>query len=330
MFWSYVARVLAACFSRDVCASPTNAPERATSVYALSAVGARRDGVHLARACSCAGKLLDRRRCIGSTSSTRSASAPRSARARTCRHDLRAAGYLSVDLRDVHRVHARADRAEQRPAHAVVSTLDIRADASRPRSLLAIYGHRIAPGPVFFSARRCSRRVAVVLAAVRLARSSTACAARSARRSSSASTRSTSKIGEGGMGAVYRAHHVHAAPADRGQAAAARRVGADDARALRARGAAHEPADPPEHRRRLRLRPQPRRRLLLRDGVPRRRHRPREPRPRARPAAERPRRADPRAGVRRAAAKRTTQASSTATSSRRTSCCASAAACPTS
>ena len=99
-------------------------------------------------------------------------------------------------------------------------------------------------------------------------------------------------------------------------------------RAVRARGPAHEPADPPEHRRGVRLRPQPRRRLLLRDGVSRRRHRSRAARAQARPAAERPRRAR---SSRRCAARctrRTRAASSIATSSPRTSSCASAAWSP--
>ena len=79
------------------------------------------------------------------------------------------------------------------------------------------------------------------------------------------------KIGEGGMGVVYRAQPRDAAPADGGQAAPARAGRQPTAlRALRARGAAHEPAHPPEHRRDLRLRPHAGRRLLLRDGVPRR------------------------------------------------------------
>ena len=62
-----------------------------------------------------------------------------------------------------------------------------------------------------------------------------------------------------------------AAAADRGQAAAARPGGRRAAAALRARGAAHQPPHAPEHRRDLRLRPHAGRRLLLRDGVPRRR-----------------------------------------------------------
>ena len=59
-----------------------------------------------------------------------------------------------------------------------------------------------------------------------------------------------------------------AAAADRGQAAQARADGRGEPAALRARGAAHGRAQPPEHRHGLRLRPHAGRRLLLRDGVP--------------------------------------------------------------
>ena len=138
------------------------------------------------------------------------------------------------------------------------------------------------------------------------------------------------KIGEGGMGAVYRAHHIMLRAADRGEAAAPRSGRQRQPRAVRARSAAHEPADASEHRRGVRLRAQPGRRLLLRDGVPRRRRRLAEARPAPRPAAVRARRAHPRASLRRAPGGARSRASSIATSSRRTSSCASAAACPTS
>ena len=97
------------------------------------------------------------------------------------------------------------------------------------------------------------------------------------------------------MGVVYRAQPRDAAPADRDQAAAAREGGQRRARALRAGGPAHRAALAPEHGGGLRLRPHARRRLLLRDGVPRR-PRPRHAGARGRAAAAGPRRARAAAG----------------------------------
>ena len=76
----------------------------------------------------------------------------------------------------------------------------------------------------------------------------------------------------------------HAPPADGDQDARRRQGQRSVDRALRARSADHLPAQPSEHGRDLRLRPHARRRLLLRDGVPRR-HRPANARRTLRPAA---------------------------------------------
>ena len=65
-------------------------------------------------------------------------------------------------------------------------------------------------------------------------------------------------------------HALDAAPARGDQAPPARSRRAEGPRALRAGSPANEPPRAPEHDRHLRLRPQRRRRLLLRDGVSRR------------------------------------------------------------
>ena len=114
------------------------------------------------------------------------------------------------------------------------------------------------------------------------------------------------KIGEGGIGAVYRAHHMHAAPADRDEAAAARRVGAENLERFEREVqhmsqlthpntvAVYDYGRSPDGVFYYAME-------YLGGGIDLE-----HLVAKLRPAARRPRRADPRAGVRRAAAKRTT------------------------
>ena len=135
------------------------------------------------------------------------------------------------------------------------------------------------------------------------------------------------KLGEGGMGAsTGLATRCCAGPprssSCRPERRARRTCGASSARSSSRR------AQPPEHRRDLRLRSHARGRLLLRDGVPRRARRS--------SSSSRATGAQPPARVVHVlqqvsgrSPRPTARASSTATSSPRTSSCASAAACPT-
>ena len=213
---------------------------------------------------------------------------------------------------------------------AIVVDGDVRADAGRRRSCSPRrLGRRSCPGPAYVvgcahvrrRSRSCSRRSARA--------SSTACAARSARRCSSASTRSTARSARAASARCTARTTRCCAGRPRSSCCCPIAVGAENLDRFEREVQHMSQLTHPNTVAVLRLRPQPRRRLLLRDGVPRR-HRPRAPRDDARPAAGGARR--PRSSSRCAArsTRRTTAASSTATSSRRTSSCASAAACPTS
>ena len=103
------------------------------------------------------------------------------------------------------------------------------------------------------------------------------------------------KIGSGGMG-ILSGQPCDATTAHCDQAAAARPSRRGQPCAVRARGPNDRTVEPPEHRGDLRLRPYPRRRLLLRHGVSRR-HQSRGPRARARAPAGGPSDRDSRSGV---------------------------------
>ena len=151
------------------------------------------------------------------------------------------------------------DRAVDRQAHG--DERAPRSRSSRPQSaaIVAALLHLAWPGhPAGGVHVGVSPIAAAVVRRGRPARrSSTACASKVSEAMQLGQYTLGRKIGEGGMGAVYRAHHALLRRPTAIKLLRPDKRRRRQPRALRARGPAHEPAHPSQHGRGLRLRPQP-------------------------------------------------------------------------
>ena len=205
--------------------------------------------------------------------------------------ELQAAGYMAV-VWSTFTVFARALVVPSSATRtAILSTL---AFVPMTIAALVVRQHQDMPGPGFFFGYLLLSFVPIVLA------TAGSYIIYDLRRQVSATEHLGQytldrKIGDGRHGERLRRAPRAVAAARRREIVAARSQLARGARAVRARGPEHEQARAPEHGGGLRLRPQRRRRPVLRDGVSDARDRSRAARAKWRPAAGRPRGRDPRA-----------------------------------